>query len=347
MKWLIGVLGAVILIATTTAAEAHHRPPRIEVMSQNLYLGADLSRLLDGEEPGELLITIQQTDFPSRAVEIAKAIDDFNPDVIGLQEVFDLTVFDIEGNTSLDLDYLEILMTAIEAEGESYAVASSVTNADVTLPIAPGVFGRVVDHDVIIYRTSTTTVSEPHSANFSTNFTVPLGGTDIEFTRGYTSVNTRIHGQDYRFVNTHLEVAGAPCGTTAGLAFCQDVQAVELIKNIADTELPTILVGDFNAEPGATAYETIDDADFLDTWTIRYPYNDEPGYTCCQSETLDNEENQLSERIDHIFVSEDGLEQSFAITTVVGDWDQRKTESGLWYSEHGGPWARMVLSYSD
>ncbi len=136
-----------------------------------------------------------------------------------------------------------------------------------------------------------------------------------------------------------------PCLTATGPVICQDVQAQELLDSLDRESLPIILVGDFNAVPGSTAYRAIDDAGYLDTWTIRYPYNNEPGFTCCQSETLDNIENQLSERIDHIFVSEQRLARANAVTTVVGDWEKRKTDSGLWYSDHGGPWARLRLSY--
>lgn len=327
-------------------AQAHHRyNPPVEIMSQNLYLGADLSRLLAGEPPAALLETIGKTQYPARAVEIAEAIDDFNPDVIGLQEVWTLTVFDAEGNTSLNLDFLDILLKALAAEGESYAVGSVSTNADVTLPVAPGVFGRVIDSDVILYRTSTTRVSNAETASFGTNFTVPLGGVPIEFTRGYQAVDAVIHGQEYRFVNTHFEVEDAPCLTAAGPVICQDVQAEELMRELADEHLPVILVGDFNAEPGTTAYNTIANAGYLDTWPVGYNYAGDSGNTCCQSETLDNVESQLTQRIDHIFLSKAGLRQVSGLSTVVGDWDQRKTPSGLWYSDHGGPWVRLYLSY--
>ena len=350
MKWLFGVFCAALVMAAVPAQaqnrNSYYQQPA-EVMSQNLYLGVDLSRLLAGEPPAALLQTVQETDYPARAVEIAEAIDAFNPDVIGLQEVWALTVFDESGNTSLDLDYLDILLAELANQGESYAVGSVSVNADVTLPVSPGVFGRVVDSDVILYRTATTTVSNPTSKHFASQFTVPFGEASLEFTRGYNAVDAHINGQDYRFVNTHLEVAGAPCLTASGPVICQDVQAQELMDDLADETLPVMLVGDFNAAPGTAAYSTIDDAGYLDTWTIRYPYNDEPGYTCCQSEGLNNVENQLTERIDHIFISEAHLTRSTALTTVVGDWDQRKTPSGLWYSDHGGPWARLWLRYGN
>ncbi|MDH3681567.1 MAG: endonuclease/exonuclease/phosphatase family protein [Acidimicrobiia bacterium] len=338
------VLAAVFLAATPAQASDI---VRVEVMSQNLYIGADLGRLLAGEPPAALLQTVQQTNFPERAVEIAEAIDDFNPDLLGLQEVSLISVFDAEGNVLLQLDYLGILMAAIAAEGENYAVASSVTNSDVVLPVDPeaGTSARVVDRDVIIYRTTSTTVSNPQWANFTTNFQVEVFGFPIEFTRGWTAVDAEVGGQSFRFVNTHLEVEGAPCVVGDVPVICQDVQAAELAGELADENLPIVLVGDINAEPGATAYETFASGGYTDTWTIRFPYNNEPGFTCCQSEALDNVESELDERIDHIFISDDDLDPVFTLTTVVGDWEERKTPGGLWYSDHGGPWARMYLRF--
>ncbi|MDH4349302.1 MAG: endonuclease/exonuclease/phosphatase family protein [Gemmatimonadota bacterium] len=348
-KLLMAIALALVVGMGAAPAEARHfsSPPRIQVMSQNLYIGADLSRLLSGESPAAVLATVQETSFSERAMKIAKAIDDFNPDVIGLQEVSDITVFNASGQTVLKLDYLDILMKALAARGESYAVGSTVSNADVTLPIdgppaTATTFGRVVDRDVILYRTRTASVSGPSSANFTTNFTASVGGFPIEFTRGYTGVDATVRGKTVRFVNTHLEVEDAPCATPTGLVICQDVQAVELQKALASEALPTILVGDFNAVPGSTAYNTIDNGGWTDAWKVRVPYPAENGFTCCQSETLLNKTSELNQRIDLLWLSDGDFRNTSIRSTVVGDWDARKTPSGRWYSDHGGPFARIV-----
>ncbi len=340
----VGLALAVGLGAAPAQAQARYfwSPPRIQVMSQNLYIGADLSRLLAGESPAAVLATVQETNYPERAGKIAEAIDDFNPDLIGLQEVSDITVFTASGQTALRLDYLQILLDALAARGESYKVASTVVDSDVTLPIDATTFGRVVDRDVILYRARTTTVSDPSSANFTTNFTASVGGFPITFTRGYTGVDATVRGKTVRFVNTHLEVENAPCATPTGVVICQDVQAVELQRALASETLPTILVGDFNAEPGTAAYRTIDNGGWTDTWTIRVPQPVETGFTCCQSEKLLNVENQLNQRIDLVWVSDNDFHNTSVSTTVVGDWEARKTASGRWYSDHGGPFARIV-----
>lgn len=347
-KKMFVILVAVASLVTATSAGASSPPappgpPALEVMSQNLYIGADLGRLLQGEPPAAILDTILQTNYPARAVEIARAIDDVDPDLIGLQEVWSLTVFDSQGNTLFSQDYLEILSDALEAEGASYLVSSKSTNADVTLPLDPdaGTFARVVDRDVILHRPSTVSVSNPVSTNFDSNFTVDFGGFPLEFTRGYTAVDAQFRSKTIRFVNTHLEVEGAPCVTGEGLRVCQEVQAEQLAEDLADESGQVVLVGDFNAQPGEPAYNTIVDAGYADTWNSTV----EAGFTCCQSETLDNAESLLDKRIDHIFVEPKGekLPRPLVQTTVVGDEDERKTSDGLWYSDHAGPVARLRL----
>lgn len=352
MKKLLLAVGLALMVGMGAApADAQARffssPPRIQVMSQNLYIGADLSRLLGGESPAAVLATVQETNYPERAAQIAKAIDEFNPDLIGLQEVSDITVFTTTGQTVLKLDYLQILLDALAARGESYGVASTVNDSDVTLPIdgpptTATTFGKVVDRDVILYRKRTTTVSDPISANYTTNFTASVGGFPIEFTRGYTGVDATVRGKTVRFVNTHLEVENAPCASPTGLVICQDVQAVELQKALAAETLPTILVGDFNAVPGSTAYGTIDNGGWTDSWNVREAYRVESGFTCCQSEKLLNRASELNQRIDQIWLSDGDFRRTGITTTVVGDWDARKTPSGRWYSDHGGPFARIV-----
>lgn len=359
MKKLLMAVGLALMVGMGAApADAQARffssPPRIQVMSQNLYIGADLERILQGESPAAVLATVEQTDFRERAKKIAEAIDDFNPDLIGLQEVSDISVFTRSGETVSHFDYLDILLKALAARGESYAVGSTVSNADVTLPVdgppeTATTFGRVLDRDVILYRKGTTTVSDPGSARYSVKFTVP--NTPIEFPRGYTGVDATVRGKTVRFVNTHLEVdvneQGVPfqCGTPAGqVVVCQDAQAAELQKALAAETLPTILVGDFNSPPGNPAYKTIDDGGWTDVWKVRVPYPVESGFTCCQSETLDNVASELDQRIDLLWLSDGDFRRSNITATVVGDWDARKTDTKppMWYSDHGGPFARIV-----
>ncbi len=346
---IIRVMATVILCAALAPASADDDEVKIRVLSQNLYIGADLERLLAGEPPAAVLQTVQQSNFPARAVQIARAIEEFKPDLIGLQEVSLITMSDSNGNVLLDIDFLAILLDALTARGESYSVASIIKNADATLPIdtVAGTVGRLLDRDVILARNSTTSTSNATAANFANNLVVDFNGFPLEFTRGYTAVDAWVKGKPMRFVNTHLEVEGFPCVTSSGPQVCQNLQSAELLNAIDNEALPVILVGDLNAEPGSAVYQTIADAGYIDTWTVRRPYNDEPGYTCCQAEDIIGS-NALSKRIDHIFVKDTNQFPIYkATTTVVGDWEQRQTPDGQWYSDHGGPWVRLKTRLDD
>ncbi len=351
----------VVLGVVSTPAEAEG--PSIaspKVMTLNLYVGADLSSF----DPPLILQTIQQTNFPERSKTIADEIDDRNPDLIGLQEVSNISltfgpfgdpVLDPEtGEPVLVLDYLEILLADLEAEGETYVKASEIVNAKVSLPIdlKNNIWGNLIDRDVILARKATTSTSHPRSGNYAVNFQVevplppPLPPATVEFTRGWTTVDAVVNGAAFTFANTHLEVEPDP-ETGAGFCIveknpipCQIPQAKQLVNEVLkDASHPTILLGDFNAEPGTAAYHTVANAGFVDAWDEQifdFNLNED---TCCQKEDLSNTFSKLDQRIDIIFVRTEGDVSSIA--TVVFDRFWEKTPSGLWPTDHGSVVARL------
>ena len=69
-------------------------PGNVTVMTRNIYIGADVDKLLLAEDPNqipvivaELLKDMEATNFSERAVALAKEIQLKQPDLIGLQEV--------------------------------------------------------------------------------------------------------------------------------------------------------------------------------------------------------------------------------------------------------------------
>ena len=359
------VIGLLVLAGVGAVPASAADTPLIaspKVMTLNLYVGADLASF----DPESILETIVATNYRERAVSIADEIGDRNPDLIGLQEVSDLSVtFSSDGTcdpnklgppvagTPQD-DYLDILLGALKAEGESYVVASEVTNAKVSLPfqIIPGVIacGNLTDRDVILARTETTRTWNPRSGNYAVNFTLPLPSEEhpTTFTRGWTMVDATVRGSTFTFANTHLEVepdrktgAGFCTAETAPIP-CQIPQAQELAGVLAKTAHPTILVGDFNAAPGTTAYGIIAGAGFEDAWNIRLFNISQQENTCCQAERLLNVSSTLNQRIDIVFIRAAGDPVSLA--TVVFDQSWEKTPSGLWPTDHGSVVARLLYA---
>ena len=358
---------------------AHERDNRdsggpIKVMTQNLYIGADLLRVVNVGDPAEIPIAvaetlqvIQQTNFPERAKAIAEEIKRVKPDVIGLQEVTLLrTQFPGDfflGNPiaaeDVLYDYLNILLAALRKQGMHYEVAAIVQNADVEVPAFAGVGDsgplfmdvRLTDHDVILARKSIKT-KNPLAQNFQINLQIPIDGFVIDFTRGYTAVDAKVRGQWYRVANTHLELPGPP-----PVSLVQALQAEELINVLSQSDLPVVLMGDFNSTPedevepitGAVPpYMQLVASNFIDVWLHRFG-KPSVGYTCCQDELLDNEASALYMRIDYIFVrSTDGdpaaLDDAFVLANTVGDKPVDKTPSGLWPSDHAGVWSRIKFN---
>jgi endonuclease/exonuclease/phosphatase family metal-dependent hydrolase len=246
----------------------------LKVMTQNIYVGANLFKILDEtrsvpETAAEIFSDIQATDFHQRAEAIADGIAKHRPHLIGLQEVSlirtqcpDDIVFppnDPTPNaTNVYADYLQILLDALNVRGLDYEVAAIVENADVELPVfnlgllldcPDSLFdARLTDYDVTLKR-SDVDVTFTLSDNYLANFPVPTPAGPIVFTRGYNIVDVDIKGRSYRFVNTHLEVSGNPFAN--GFQFAQAFELTQILDGLAagfGDEI-VVLVGDLNSDP--------------------------------------------------------------------------------------------------
>src|SRR5690242_20448695 len=90
MVRLAAVVAALMLIPV---AVADAKPTTLNVMTRNLYLGADLGPGMNAKDlqglsngAGEILKQVDSNKFPTRAKGLAKEILDTKPDLVGLQE---------------------------------------------------------------------------------------------------------------------------------------------------------------------------------------------------------------------------------------------------------------------
>ena len=352
MLLLFGVLlslsGCERISAPTLPDDSVSAAEPLTVMTYNVYVGADMEPLVSitniAEVPAavaEIYAAALATDFPSRAAGIARVIKAQEPHLIGLQEIAILRLQSpgdrLTGGEPAEevvLDFLEILMGALQAEGLNYQVAAKVENIDVEMPMSPeGSFVnyddiRLTDYDVILARHDVE-VSRPSHAGYDTIFAVE--DLFLEVQRGYVAVDATVSGTTYRVVNTHLE------------SFTQDVrvaQTQELIDSLESETLPIILLGDFNTPaPDGTGYQMLLAAGYVDTWQMD---SEGTGYTCCQDKGLLNEVSELYERIDQIFVR--NLELPAAVlTATVGDKPADRLPSGLWPADHAGVVAHLAF----
>lgn len=329
----------------------------VGVMTRNLYVGADLTPVIAATTPAEfiqavnsVLLTIGASDFPQRSVGLAREIADKRPHLVGLQEVFQLT---LNGNTGAPpfRDLLQDLLDSLAAQGAEYYVVGEVRNLDVTIPV-PGLgVVHALDRDIVLARgdvpASAVAVPGCRVSVDGCNYQVfaalqsPVGPLNIE--RGFLVVDAAVQGQSIRFVNTHLEVPELPRVIQAAQAF----ELIGLLDAMAVTGQPVVIAGDINSAPTEgdvitaggvipSPYRQFLAAGYADTWDLRPGKS--PGLTCCQANDLRNDVSQLFKRVDVIFARTAPAETQ---ATLVGVDQEDKTLSGLWPSDHAGVVARL------
>jgi endonuclease/exonuclease/phosphatase family metal-dependent hydrolase len=258
----------------------------VNVMTRNLYLGADLTPAISAsgltaftEATGQILREVTANSFPTRAKGLAQEIRKKKPDLVGLQEVAlwrtgppSLEVFLNSGAkptaSTVRYDYLAELLTQLNkgkgGKGKpQYRLAVSQDEFDFEAPAnengVPGdgpngaipnaeVNGRLTMRDVILVRVGAgVTIKNPKAAHFANLLTVTVSGVNLSVTRGWVAINAKVRGSHtFRFVNTHLEAFDPPTQVPSIRA----LQAGELVApgGPATTGLPVILVGDLNSD---------------------------------------------------------------------------------------------------
>ncbi len=329
----------------------------VSVMTRNLYIGTDIANVL-GAAPAQVPIAVGTAyaevvaSLPAeRMAAIAAEIADNRPDVVGLQEV---STFYIQapgdflaGNavqaTSLQYDFLALLLQELAARGAVYEVAAVSQNLDLEVPgFSPqlGLFDvRIQDRGVILVRDGVK-YKNGRSGVYSTFLPVSIGGFPVQLRRGWTAVEAKVRGSDMQFFNTHLETQAAVPVNVA--------QGMELLALTSQATLPVVLMGDFNsaANPSASAhrktptYGNIIDAGFTDVWSSANPGND--GASCCHAADLLNDVPEFDQRIDLIFHSGEfvfGAQDA----RLLGEETADRTPSLRWPSDHAGVFGRVRM----
>ncbi len=387
LRVLVLPLGAVVLMVlalagsgSAAAAPPEERPGKPQtVMTRNLYLGANINRPINaalaaeaaGGTPQEVLVAlanathvsraiVDQTNFPVRAGLLADEIVATRPSLVGLQEVawwrhgpLQLDQVGVPNATVTDDDFLQILLDALEARGESYDAVVVGERADVEAPSFTGTGSpdardvRLTMRDVILLRADAGVhVTATHDQVFATNLVVPVAGVPMEFDRGFQWVDVRSGGTSFRFVNTHLE------SVSSDLAYAQ---AAELLGAAPAEDRSTVFVCDCNSDPlnhsvktgigdtlpHSAPYELITQT-FTDEWLRHAPA--EEGWTAGLSETVDDPTAAgFDHRIDMVF-GRTATGDPLAVdrgTTTGATVDDRDPATGLWPSDHAGVVLRL------
>lgn len=271
------------------------RAREVRIVTYNQYLGADIVPLVTASAAQfnatllDVLAQVARNRFPARAERQAELIAKANPDLVGLQEVWDFSCQELPPTPGACaeprirgafLDQLQVTLDALRSRRAPYVVAARVKNfdtAEISVPV-PGVGmvnglpftinGKnalllVKDRDVILRRWNVAakpvafagcTVSQ-QGCSYVARLEVPLPalpGVTAVFKRGFVAVDAMIRGQARRFAVTHLEVQEPVPGKPLSMLF-QAAQAVELIARLAAAPLPKnselVLAGDLNSAP--------------------------------------------------------------------------------------------------
>jgi hypothetical protein len=331
------------------AAQPQGGPP-VTVMTRNLYLGSELGGLFEAGSEAELIAAASEvwanvlaSDFPARAEVLAAEVAEHRPLLIGLQEVSLFTAVSPETGASISIDFLDILLGALADAGLHYRAVAISPAFEGTLPaIDPSlgfVFATLLDRDVILVRSDVPpaqlTVLDEQVGLFDAALALPVLGQPLRIDRGWGYVDVRMRNRTFRFVNSHFEAFDPG-------EFIRVQQAQELLDGPLDTDLPVVLLGDFNsnAEANGLAYRIlIDKGGFEDAWSTANP--GDPGLTCCHDADLRNEEVDFRSRIDLILVR-DGVR--VREMERVGIDPAMRTPDGLWPSDHAGVVGRVMIT---
>jgi endonuclease/exonuclease/phosphatase family metal-dependent hydrolase len=274
MRKRLSLIISFILLLNVAATSVHAAADKrdVTVMTRNMDAGTDLQWFFVVDVPTAATLTLQEvimSNYAARAGLLADEIGTEAPDLIGLQEV---SLIEAD-SPDIALDQLQLLLKALAARNLHYAPVAVNTLTSVTVPTKTG-FVRYTDQDVVLARTdlqqSELALSNIQKHIYSAKLNFPIGGQSLPVLRGYISVDAKVRGKTFRFIDTHMEnlVPGVPDAFQPQLA-----QANELLDFVRTTALPVVLAGDFNcnAEQGpdhGAATDAIVASGFSDTWRV-------------------------------------------------------------------------------
>jgi len=357
-----------------TAAAKYGPGTQVNVMTRNLYLGADLAPAIAAKNTnefvkanGQILREVTANDFPTRAKGLAKEILKKKPDLVGLQEVAlwrtgPPSLEPLLGSagataSTVRYDYLTELLDRLNSGKKRYRVAVVQQEFDFEAPAdengvagdGPNGFikdaeinGRLTMRDVILVRLGAGVVtSHPLKGNFASMLTVQLSGVEVKVLRGWTALDAKVRGsKKFRFVNTHLEAFD----DSTQVPSIRAQQAAELVApgGPATTGLPVVLLGDLNSDDDTVeggdrqAYQTLVKAGMRERST------DKPLGCCLKSSLLavgaGGSVADFDHQVDHV-MTRDPKQVKLITSAVTG----RQPVNGFWDSDHAGLFSSLWM----
>ncbi len=260
-------IGAITL-ALFTPHPGFAAEPTLTVMSRNIYLGADVGVALklipDMPAAAQFMWDqVNKNDFSKRSIALAAEIKEFKPDVIGLQEA---TIWYCKKNAwSAKTEVFNFTDQLLQALGGDYVLASrdgktafnpgySISPIPfLTMVRDPGRFQKIFGQDkaacgfqigdaLAIKKSLAEQVIQVGNTEYEDSYSIVP--TLMTIYRGYTWADIFIGDVAVRFVSTHLESIWDENKTPNSAK-----QAKQLIADLKETNMPLVVIGDFNADP--------------------------------------------------------------------------------------------------
>ncbi len=375
--WAVAALASIVAVTGLAAAPGADAKKKsksvpVKVLTRNLFLGADLGPALNANSFQEftaanaaILAEVDKTDFPRRAIGLAREIQAKKPDLIGLQEAAWWRTNPTPGApaqgpdgqfTAIDTryDFLQLLLDALRDRGLKYKIGVEKVEFDFEAPADTdgnpntGLFGgdiqgRLTMRDVILVNKDSKVnikTKKPQSGTFASLFTPNISGIDVPVTRGWTALDataTKGKGKKkakakFRFVNSHFEAFDDETQRPSIRA----QQAAELLAGPASAKR-TILLGDFNSDvPGVQpgdeqAYQTLLDGGFEER-SLDAPT------TCCIND-LFAPTNTFDHQVDHVMTNM-GKKVKLVNSSATG----LTPVNGIYDSDHAGVFSTLKVS---
>jgi endonuclease/exonuclease/phosphatase family metal-dependent hydrolase len=383
------VAGLVGVLPARAAEPPRDQPPgrsaaadpvgQISVLTRNLFVGAELRPVLSAtDQPTfqtairKALDRIADNRYPLRAVALAQQIAKAKPDVVALQEVYDLRRDGAHASGPYQ-DQLALLLGALKLFGDDYELVAQVQTLSTTFPVDLDRNGSletqvgITDRDVLLVRKGILAKPTPFPSKCARPVLdgcvyqivdiaegLPNGRVIIE--QGWVGVDLLVNDRVFRVVTTRVEDRDRQVSNTPGpvdplFARFQSFQTSELITQIeAMPAAPIVIVlGDLASRPEDEAvlfgtlpvvppYIILRTNDFRDAASLD-PSPQLPGHTCCRAENLRSKKPQLSRRVDHVFVTGTPIEVQ---TDVLADTSLDRLLAGRrWPSDHLAVYAKL------
>jgi endonuclease/exonuclease/phosphatase family metal-dependent hydrolase len=348
-------------------------------MTRNVYLGADLTpgvtatslqALVTGA--GKILGEVDTNDFRIRAKGLAAEILANDPDMVGLQEAAlwrtepcDKNPLEL-GASTVRFDFLKLLLAQLNKGKARYSLVIEKPEFDFEVwantdgnestagegcPFGSEINGRLTMRDAILAKRGTVKTSGAKSGTFDTLLQVQPAGVNIDVTRGWTSVNAKVGGKSFKFVNSHFEAFDSNPknhtnkGADVGNGEIRQAQASELVKvgGPASSKLPVILLGDFNSDVktevkkgDSLAYRALLKAGFADR-SARTPFG------CCLNDSIlktsaGGRLKDFDHIVDHVMTN-----APKKVKLVKGAVTGLKPANGFWDSDHAGLFSKLSV----